>query len=341
MVNLWMRKEGAQKNALTEIQNNKATFIEAERQASAAKCSYDSSLAKAVMDDFGEIEKSVLNAAGEELDTLISRSQDLKNMRAYLLPRHEIEAQGKYVIAELREWSVPQSVLKSIEDDFLNALQKGDLNAARAALYNIFDSSDYWNMYIDWFTGFMRYIASILMGLMLLSLAGAFICILHGFATPGFILAGACGALVSVISKLPPLVPYGETAGYIVRIIGRVAVGIAACVIGYGLLASGILTVGLPDKSTLADLINGNTVESRAGMSGNLQKANVVAAPAPAQNTNLASTADSSKNCPQPGGTTRDALILIAIAMLFGFSERSLSSFENKIFPGSEESKKQ
>jgi hypothetical protein len=120
------------------------------------------------MDDFGEIERCVQNAAGEELDTLITRSQDLKNMRAYLLPRHEIEAQGKYVIAELREWSVPQSVLKSIEDDFLNALQKNDLDAAPAALYNIFDSSDYWNMYIDWFTGFMRYIASILMGLMLL-----------------------------------------------------------------------------------------------------------------------------------------------------------------------------
>jgi hypothetical protein len=34
-----MRKEGAQKSALTEIQNNKATFIEAERQASTAKYS--------------------------------------------------------------------------------------------------------------------------------------------------------------------------------------------------------------------------------------------------------------------------------------------------------------
>jgi hypothetical protein len=331
--------EDARNQTLNQIVSDEATFIEAQRQADVANGSYNNAFIASVLNDFEKLKDTSKSANIEETDGLLERSCDLKRLRAYVLPRHEIQLQGKSVLSELSEWSVPSSIIKSLQDDISPTLNNCDICQARAALYRFFDESDYWSSYIDWFSKFMRRIAGILMGLMLLCLIGSFFCLLNGKgATEGFILAGACGALISIISKLPPIVPYGETAGYIVRIISRTAIGIAACVIGYGFLASGILTGILPEKLNVPEIIDRMSTEATSDLARNLQISQPISPDSAVQNPKqIVQIKDIAKI---PTTKTRDALILVALAMLFGFSERALVSFEDKIFPVAEASAK-
>jgi hypothetical protein len=321
--------------ALNAILSDEATFIEAERQARVAGCNYDIDFANSIKADFNQLKNDINSAQMDAMDGLVERSRDLKRLRAYVLPAHEIEIQGKSVFAELNEWSVPSSVLNTLKDDILPTLNNKDIYQARTALYNVFDNSDYWSGYIDWFAQFMRYVAGILMFLMLSCLIGSFFFLLNGKgATKGFILAGASGALVSIISKLPPIIPYGETAGYIVRILSRTSTGIAACVIGFGFLASGTLSSALPDSLKIAEMIDRISTKDSGDLGRSFKGSDSVSSPK--TDTNLKSVASIENSSSKSSSKTRDAIILVALAMLFGFSERALVSFEDKIFPVAE-----
>jgi len=68
--------------------------------------------------------------------------------------------------------------------------------------------------------------------------------IIHGMALYGFIAAGFSGALVSVLSRMPPMLGWGEWSSYTPRMIGRVAAGVAGTFAGGALLAAGVIKVG-------------------------------------------------------------------------------------------------
>jgi hypothetical protein len=325
---------------LNQIVSDEATFIEAQRQAEVANGIYNKDFAASVLIDFEKLKQASQSAKIDELDRLVERSSDLKILRAYVLPPHEIQMQGNSVLSELSEWSVPPTILKSLHDDIFPILNNADICKARSALYRFFDESDYWSSYIDWFSLFMRRIAGILMGLMLLCLIASFFFLLdRNGPTKGFVLAGACGALVSIISKLPPIVPYGETAGYIVRIISRTATGIAACVIGYGFLASGILSSVLPENLKVSEIIDRMSTETTRDLAKSVQISQPISPENAGQNPKQ--TPPTKDGATKSTTKTRDALTLVAIAMLFGFSERALVSFENKLFPVAEAAAKQ
>jgi hypothetical protein len=128
------------------------------------------------------------------------------------------------------------------------------------------------------------------------SLAVAIILMSRGRVIWGLLSAGACGAFVSVISKLPALTVHGEdSAPYKRGIFRRLCTGLAASVIGVGFLASGIVTITLPQGGRLPDIID---------------------------------------RCGTSGCKAGSVLTLVAVVILFGLSERALTSFEDRVFPG-------
>lgn len=116
----------------------------------------------------------------------------------------------------------------------------------------------------------------------------------------GILLAGAAGSCVSVMAKMPTLDVSlsGELEAYKRRIMTRIGVGVIASLIGCALLAWGLLPISIQNQ-TFADILRG-------------------------------CTASSSTSC-----TALSHLILLGIPMLFGFSERALTSFEERVFGNS------
>jgi hypothetical protein len=150
----------------------------------------------------------------------------------------------------------------------------------------------------------MRLYSRILFGAIIGSIAVSLIC----FHFPRFFLAalffaGAAGACTSVISKMPMLAVTmsGELEAYERKIWSRVSIGVVASLIGSALLGWGVLSLSIQSQS-FADVI---------------------------------SACSTTNSCSTPTGllcTSSKILILLSVPMLFGFSERALTSFELPFF---------
>lgn len=114
--------------------------------------------------------------------------------------------------------------------------------------------------------------------------------------------AGATGSCVSVMRKMPlfDVSLSNELDAYGRRILSRIATGTVASLVGCALLGWGVLPIAIQGE-TFADVMS-------------------------------ACTAQDASSC-----TITKALILLAVPILFGFSERTLMSFEQKVLGGDAE----
>jgi hypothetical protein len=111
----------------------------------------------------------------------------------------------------------------------------------------------------------------------------------------GFLFAGAAGSCVSVVAKMPLLdvTLSSELEAYGRRILSRIAVGVGASLIGAALFAWGLFPISIQNRS-YADAINACFAS--------------------------------------PATSYTKTLILLGLPMLLGFSERALTSFEQRVF---------
>ncbi len=89
--------------------------------------------------------------------------------------------------------------------------------------------------------------------------------------------------------------------------------------IGAGLLATGVVTITLPEGTTIDQMFEAYGTQTASAVPA----APAIETPGPAPSP--AATAQPCRN--------GDVFILVGIVMLFGLSERALTSFEDRIFP--------
>lgn len=322
--NSWLWVFRTKDNALSEIRRQKSVFEDSVMSADAAGTSYSRALIPSVLERFKKLESDVGHAKTLfQIDELIEEAYPLARFAAYVCPPKEIELQGQTLLNCMEEWRVPKSTIEALRKDILPRLKDTNELAARGALITLQEEYDSWSDYIDGYNKDMRNVTYILASMTVVSLGGAIFSISHGYVLLGLLLAGACGAFVSVVAKVPALnTVYGDSAPYMRGIFTRVCMGIAASVIGSGFLFSGLVTVTLPSNITLQGMIEAcdrdtswQTTEAKAGP---------VIEP-----SKLSQVAPGEKG----GCKTENVLILAGLVMLFGFSERALTSFEEKIFP--------
>jgi hypothetical protein len=301
--------DAERQDALTTVHEARARFEDAVRRALAAGATSPAGLVEAVHSDFTAIESELRHASPDAFESLTDRADRLSRLRAYVYPREEIHLAGQ------------------------------DEHRARGALRSLYDAYDYWGWYVDWYADFMRLVAWWLIGLealALLVMVNRFVC---GDIILGFVTAGVAGALVSVISKMPPLIADAESNAYVRRILMRVGTGTAAALIGGGFLASGLLNVALPhDRVTITELIEVcGRQDSCWPFCWWKQAISPTLALVPAAETQQlapgaaagaqAKTASVVVRC-----STGGMLLLMALGVLLGFSERALTTFEDRLF---------
>jgi hypothetical protein len=237
------------------------------------------------------------------------------------------------------------------------------LRRAQTTLGTILDEFSYWDSYTDRYVSrFLYPLVFYLGGLGLLSLIAAFIIgfkyQLNLFAV---LLAGFAGTCISILLKQEPLSVYGDTVKARIWAVGRVLTGVIATVIGMGLLSTGFINVGFtanPGDGAVAfvplhtlihncldpvDVQTGTNATVMRPDAGRVESRNT--APDGGPSESAASTTVQSPTAVQnptpvpacsqkPCGNTA-LLLLLGLAVLFGFSERVfakiMAQFEDKI----------
>jgi hypothetical protein len=219
--------------------------------------------------------------------------------RAYLCPVAEIHAEGELVIDLIDGWGIPKTAVKKLRDLLVKKLEKADTNpaAARSALRSLFEESDSWADYTDDYEdtmeGYTRWLFGATIALSLMAiLAFHFTFWFSPFLLFGLLFAGAAGSCVSVMAKMPAL-----------------DVSLSGELDAYGRRILARVGVGV-----IASLIG---------------SASLAWLPVSVQNQTFA---DALKACETSTAPANKILIIMGMAMLLGFSERTLTSFEQRVF---------
>jgi hypothetical protein len=226
--------------------------------------------------------------------------QRLSRWRVYLLTPAELAFESLGALRRMREEGVPARVL-----DDLDALRTaevlpaangvGALAHARAATARILEARDTWVTLGEQHALTTQVAAVLLSATALVALCTAAYVLDRQILLPGFLLGGVTGSAVSIATRLPPFDTIGTTRSLTRRLMARFAVGLAACAAGLGLLASGLITLpvgGMPMHEVIARCTSHTSLE---------------------------------------GCTTPSMLALLAVAIVLGFSERALVSFEQVV----------
>jgi hypothetical protein len=265
----------------------------------------DAAFLKTVYQSLDEIEQRAKEESDiDELKNLSEDAAQRGQLRAYICPQTEILIEGALSIDVMEEWNVPRAVISKLRGMLFQYLQKADTEpqVARSALRAIFEERDSWSNYTEDYEEALKKYTWCLTGAVSVTLLAAITILLWRpvYGIVSVVLAGVAGSCGSVMAKMPMLEVSlsGELEAYQRRILSRISVGVLSSVIGSGLLGWGVLPISIQGKTF----------------------------------TNALNACTSSPTC-----AALDALLLLAVPILLGFSERALTSFEGQFFSHSKD----
>lgn len=263
----------------------------------------DTALLDTVIKRLGEIEAAAQKVESiDDLDDLAADAEQQGQFSAYFCPVTDIRDEGELLIDLIDGWGIPKAATKKLRELFAKKIEKADANpqAARTALRFLFAERDAWDDYTADYEGTMRGYTRWLFGATVaLSLAAVLAFHWVVWFSPlllfGLLFAGAAGSCVSVMAKMPAL-----------------DVSLSGELDAYGRRILSRVGVGI--------------VASVIGC------ASLAWLPVSVQNQTFA---DALSACADSTATSMKTLIALGVPMLLGFSERTLTSFEQRMFGSS------
>jgi len=298
--------EARREEVLSRIHGERLAFETMMQRAQATGEVIDTEFAQNVLTLIADYEQKARQEISiDNLDDLSDDAEEKGQLRAYICPAEEVRGEGHLSIDRIEEWNVPKIVISRLRDSQGKAIDNADKNikSARGALLKIFQEYDSWSSYTDEYEETMlKCTYLILLTIVVLLLAAIFSLRLPSPFSTIFVvlLSGAVGSCASVMAKMPELdVRFsGELVSYKRRIWSRIGVGSIGSLICCALLGWGILPIAIHGQ-TFADVLE------------------------------ACYSATQGVPC-----TSINALILLCVPMLFGFSERALASVEHQFLSG-------
>jgi hypothetical protein len=239
----------------------------------------------------------------DKLEDMDDEAVEWGTFKAYICPSTEVETEGNLSLNLMEEWGVPKNRVEWMKTTLDSKLNAPDTKAARSALKMILMEENSWLDYTNEYESTMkRYTWQLSLATMLLIVC-AVVGLRYRLHAPPLIFigillfSGAAGSCVSVMMKLPMLdvALSSELDAYGRRVLSRVVIGTIASIVGCALFA--VLTISI-DKLNFADVMSVCTSLDVA-------------------------------LCGQCSIVKQ--IILIALPLLLGFSERTLISVERKV----------
>ena len=285
-------------------------------------------------------EAQALEVTAARLESLVEAAENLARVRAYLYPQPAIRPAVDTAMRDLEDWGVPADAIGRIKEQIVARLDKDskDTNTARAILRSMWEEYDGWSEYIDKVSARLNRYGWILFFSVLATLFISINRFVAGDVIFGFVVAGFSGALTSVMLKFPPVSGYGVLSDARRRILGRIATGLLAAVVGVGVVASGIVAVQIPllgSTATVADIIE-RCGKSRTTKSPEAQtSASTPSTTSTSQVSDSVTAGDTAKRA--ASCTTGNIFLLMGLAIVLGFAERGLPTFADKLLPGAKD----
>ena len=315
----WRNKWKLEKHRIDALSDITGERLQVELMAQrprSADDTIDNTLLERVLNRLREIEESAKQATHtDDLDDLVDDAELQGLFSSYFCPATEIQDEGNLLIDQIEGRGIPKTAIKKLRESLGKKLENAATNPedARGALHALFAERDSWGDYTDEYEDRMqRYTRRLFTATMVLLLLAIIAPHLAFRFSPlllcGLLFAGAAGSCVSVMAKMPALDVSlaGELDAYGRRVLSRIGVGVVASLMGCALLGWGLFPIAIQNQ-TFAEALNACTV------------APCITSPA--------------TSC-----TGIKVLILLGVAMLLGFSERTLTSFEQRVFGNSKKS---
>jgi len=304
----WGKKklENRRIETLSAISGERADVEAMAQRPRSASDALDSVLLEAVLKRLAEIEAKAREATNvDDLDDLEDDAEKQGEFSAYFCPVTDVHTEGQIVLDQIEGWGIPTTPIKRLRELLDRKLKDADSNeaAARGALRSLFGERNAWGEYVDDYEDTMWSLAWRLFAMTLVLLVTATLSFhlavrFSPLLISGLLCAGAAGSCVSVMAKMPALDVCLK--GELDAYQRRVLSRI-----GVGVIAS------LIGSGLLAWL------------------------PVSVQNQTFA---DALIACATGRATGTAILTVVALPMILGFSERTLTSFEQRVFGGSNNS---
>lgn len=249
---------------IVQIRGYRATYVQVvERALAADQAAVDVDLVKRALATLDGLEDELRDAnTDEERKNIVDRAEEVAQGRAYVQPTAELALEAKTLVDDLANWGIPAEFLASIDRELLQVITRprdpedsaAQLREQRAALNKLYQYYDAWSEHV---VAYERWSKTNAWSLGALLIASSIICVAaihHRQPLLGFMTAGLTGALLSVLSKLPPMLSWGQWASYTPRMLGRITTGIAATLAGGALLALDVIQVGSENFDALFEV---------------------------------------------------------------------------------------
>lgn len=293
---------------LSSIDTNRSEIEQMVQRPRSTADILDETLLQQVRLHLSEMEERAKKSTQlDELDDISENADVQGTFSAYFCPQEDILIEGQLAFGLMDWWGIPRSEIDNLRTLLLDELKKAESNpkAARGALCKLLSERNEWDAYRDFYEETMRLyaiwlfiaiIALLLIAIIFLHYSYLFVPLLIF----GLLFAGGAGSCTSVVLKLPVLeLSSKEKAdSYLRRILSRISAGAIASLVGCGLLGWNLIPISVQGH-TFTEYLNEGT------------------------------------RCLPAQCTSLSILILLAIAIIFGFSERALASFEERIFGNS------
>jgi hypothetical protein len=171
---------------------------------------------------------------------------------------------------------------------------------ARAILYQLYADHAYWDDNVGALVDERKRTGRIAGGGVVVLAAAAILCFLKVQVLLGIVFGAASGATLSVLRKPPSVDVYKRVADFDVRVITRLVSGVMASLVTLGLIQTGVIVIPLPRGADLLSVLS---------------------------------------TCDQ-GCRWAEALILFALALPLGFSERLLTAVGDALVPSQAKTKR-
>jgi hypothetical protein len=254
---------------------------------------------------FAGCEQRIKDAtAFDELEWLEYEADQHAQLRAYVCPTSEILDEGASLIDLLLDWGVPESGVYRLRT-LLNTKcndATGNPQEARGALREIMRDVDASDTFIEDYEEQLKSMSRVLLSCVVGGISLSFVALIYSRHSPLFfplsvLFAGAAGSCTSVLARLPAseVTTSAVSVSMERRALSRVGTGLAASLVGCALLAWGVVPIVI-NQVSYSDVLS-------------------------------ACSRYSEEHC-----SNGYALILLAVPIMLGFSERILTSLQDKLF---------
>lgn len=258
--------------------------------------------------DFDDCERRIQQETDvDEFEWLSYQARVIGQLRAYVCPLTEIYDEGASLVDLTQDWGFSEASVKRLRDILDQNCRPpfADPQSSRGSLRSIMHDVDVSEEYLEEFEGDVRRLSWILLGNLCGMLVGGSLALAFSSRYPillfgGLLMTGVSGSCASVLARMPiaEVSSSAVSASLERTILIRVGTGLIASVVGSA-LAWGVLPIEM-NKVSFADVVT-------------------------------ACSASGGEQC-----TSIDTLILLAVPVMFGFSERVLTTLEGRLFGGSD-----